>query len=440
MLSPDTSLTVHRADWLLPVADEYGRPVAPIREGAVAVEAGIVVAVGPASAVLAACDSTALVRDWSGVLIPGLVNAHTHLQYTSYGDLAAGDLPFPQWIEEVIRRRGSTTDADWAESAAAGAQMLLSTGTTSTADDVTDQPAIAPVGDSGVGGISYLELFGYDDAHWPQGRAALEQRLDHAPPGRELGTMAHAIYTLDPAPFADIIAMGRARGMRSQIHLAEADSETQFVATGSGPSADTARAAGWDFSLVRDGGAGVSPTRFVADLGCLTPQIHVAHGVHCNAADRALLRVHATTVALCPRSNAILQSGVPPIADYLRENSPIALGTDSLASSPSLDLLDEVRAAFDVARAQGYHNADLAVRLLYAATYGGARAMGRHLAIEGVGDNAGLAPYGALYPGAQADFAVMGVAPKVGSPVDAVVFSGHCVATVLAGSVVYEGS
>ena len=154
---------------------------------------------------IAACDAQVPVREWSGVLLPGLVNAHTHLQYTSYGDLASGDLPFPQWIEEVIRRRGSTTDADWAESAAAGARMLLTTGTTSTADDVTDQPAIAPVGDSGVGGISYLELFGYDDSHWPQGRAELEQRLDGAPPGRELGTMAHAIYTLDPGPFADII-------------------------------------------------------------------------------------------------------------------------------------------------------------------------------------------------------------------------------------------
>jgi len=430
--------TIHRADWVLPVADEYGRPAEPIREGAVAVEGELITAVGPASAVLAAHDSDTPVREWSGVLMPGLVNAHTHLQYTSYGDLAGQGLPFPEWIREVIERRGSTTDADWAASAAEGARMLLATGTTSVADDVTDQPAVSPVGQTGIGGISYLELFGYDQRQWDDsGRELLARRLDEAPADREIGTMAHAIYTLDPGPFAEIIAMGHERGMRAQFHLAEPEAETEFVRTGTGPQADTARAAGWDLALIRDGGAHVSPTRLVADLGCLSVRVHVAHGVHCNHDDRALLRVNGTVVALCPRSNSILQAGTPPIADYLRENSPIALGTDSLASSPSLDLLDEVRAAFDVARAQGYDAPDLGARLLHAATYGGARAMGRHVfGAVGSGDRP---PYGGLYPGAQADLALMAVDPRAGSPVDAVVLTGRCTATVLRGRLVFGG-
>lgn len=427
-----SSVTVHRGDWLLPMADEYGRPAEPVREGAVAVEGDQIIAVGPASAVLAALDSDVEVHEWAGTLMPGLVNAHAHLQYTSYGDLALQGLPFDQWIGEVIRRRESTTDADWAASAADGARRMLATGTTAVADDVTDQPAIAPVGEVGIGGISYLELFGYDDAQWSAGRELLELRLDEAPASREVGTMAHAIYTLDPGPFTEIIRIGRRRGLRSQIHLAEPASEVEFVASGTGPAAETARAAGWDLSLVRDGGAGVTPTRFISDLGCLSPELHAAHGVHCNAADRALLRVNGTVVALCPRSNAILAAGTPPIADYLRENSPIALGTDSLASSPSLDLLDEARTAFDVARAQGYDNPDLTARLLYAATYGGARAMGRHL------PSAGGLPYGGLYPGARADLAVMNVDVRVGSPLDAVLLSGHCAATLVGGVVVHQ--
>jgi cytosine/adenosine deaminase-related metal-dependent hydrolase len=435
-------VTIHRADWVLPITDEFGRTMAPIREGAVAVDGELIVAVGPASAVLAAFDAATPVREWAGVLMPGLVNAHTHLQYTSYGDMALTGLPFPQWISEIISRREHTTDDDWATSAAEGARELLRTGTTSAADDVTDDAAIAPVATVGLGGVSYLEMFGYDAATWSAtGRELFNHRLDSAPTTREIGTMAHAIYTLDPEPFLDIIEIGRARGMRSQVHLAEATSETEFVASGTGPSAESARAAGWDFALVRDGGAGVSPTRFLADLGCLSPQVHAAHGVHCGSDDRALLRVNATTVALCPRSNRILQSGTPPIADYLREGSHIALGTDSLASSPSLDLLDEVRAAFDVARAQGYQSPDLGARLLHAATSGGARALGRYLPsdhpVKG-GQPARPAPIGALFPGAQADMAVFGADLSITSPIDAVVLSGHCLTTIVRGEVVFS--
>ena len=432
----DNSLVIHRADWVLPIADEFGRPVEPIREGAVAVDGEQIVGVGPATAILAAFDSQVPVREWSGVLMPGLVNAHTHLQYTSYGDMAGTGMPFTEWITELIRRRESTTDDDWAQSAANGARMLLQTGTTSAADDVTDSSALAPVGATGLGGISYLEEFGYDAANWnSSGRAHLVERLDSAPPSREIGTMAHALYTLDPEPFADILALGRQRGMRSQFHLDEPAAEGAFVSSGIGACADSARAAGWDLRLLREGGARVSPTRFLADLGCLSTHTHAAHGVHCNADDRALLRVNGTVVALCPRSNRILQAGTPPIADYLREGSPIALGTDSLASSPSLDLLDEVRAAFDVARDQGYAAPDLGARLLYAATYGGARAMGRH--VRG-SDAQGRAPYGALYPGAQADITLMAVDSAIGSPVDAVVLSGRCLATLLRGRVAHS--
>jgi len=435
-------LMIHRANWVLPITDEFGRAVAPIREGAVAIDGEQIVAVGPASAVLAAFDTTTAVREWSGVLMPGLVNAHTHLQYTGYADMALTDLPFPEWISEMIRRRQTTSDADWASAAADGARELIRTGTTSAADDVTDDAAIAPVAQVGIGGVSYLEMFGYDTATWSAtGRELFNHRLDSAPTTREIGTMAHAIYTLDPEPFLDIINIGRARGMRSQVHLAEAASETEFVASGSGPSADSAREAGWDFALVRDGGAGVSPTRFLADLGCLSPQVHAAHGVHCGSDDRALLRVNATTVALCPRSNRILGSGTAPIADYLREGSHIALGTDSLASSPSLDLLDEVRAAFDLARAQGYNEPDLGARLLHAATSGGARALGRYLPSDNPvksGLPARPAPIGALFPGAQADLAIFGADLSIASPIDAVVLSGHCVGTILRGDVVFS--
>ena len=424
---------------MLPITDENGRPCAPISDGAVVVEDDYIVAVGSAADIQESFGSDTPVRTWPGVLMPGLINAHTHLQYTAYGDMAETGLAFPEWIAEMIRRREHTTDDEWATSAATGAALLIATGPTSVADVVTDQPAIAPVALSGLGGVSFLEMLGYDDARWSvSGRIDLEQRFDEAHPDRNVGSMSHAIYTLDLGAFADVLAYGRERGARTHVHLAESEAETEYVATGDGSLADSARAAGWDFALVRDGGAGVSPTQLAYDLGCLSPEVHVAHGVHCSAEDRALLRRQGTVVALCPRSNAILGSGTPPIADYLREGSPIALGTDSLASSPSLDLLDEVRAATVLARAQGYDDADLVDRMLRAATYGGARALGRHVPRAAGHDSPAERPIGGLYAGAQADLAMFVVDDEGQAPGQALLDSGRCVATVMRGVLVFE--
>jgi cytosine/adenosine deaminase-related metal-dependent hydrolase len=135
------------------------------------------------------------------------------------------------------------------------------------------------------------------------------------------------------------------------------------------------------------------------------------------------------------RSNRILQAGEPPIADYLAEDSPFAIGTDSLASSPSLDLLEEAAALRDLARTQGYQAADLDRRIVEAATLGGAAAMG-------------LTDVGRLEEGARADLAVFalpdgmalrGMTDAYSALLDAAAAKSHrCVATVLGGTIVHR--
>ncbi|MEG8035092.1 amidohydrolase family protein [Sphingomonas sp. LR61] len=154
------------------------------------------------------------------------------------------------------------------------------------------------------------------------------------------------------------------------------------------------------FRALRALGFGASATAFVDRLGVLGPDCHIAHGVYMTAADRALLRARGTAVALCPRSNAVIGLDPPPVADYLREGSPIAIGTDSLSSSPSLDLMADVTALHRIARAQGYGHRDLHERLLSAATLGGAHAMGLAVGPDRIGH---------LAVGARADLAVFDV-------------------------------
>ncbi|MFI1385553.1 amidohydrolase family protein [Embleya sp. NPDC020886] len=395
----------------------------PIRDGAVLVEDGRIVAVGPRGELATA---GARERVWRGVLTPGLVNAHAHLQYTDFGDLALSGLAFPEWIRVLTARRAEFSEVMWQESARRGVHHMLRSGTTAAADVVTDPCVLVPVGRSGLRGISYVEVIA-DDAMWAGGRrAAFLDTLDGASGGRALGVSPHTPFTVGTAVFEECVAIARERGLRLHPHLAETAHEAEFIRHGTGRFAELNRAIGMALELL-DGGSGGGPAAYLAGFDGLGPDVHVAHGVHLAAEDRALLREHGTAVALCVRSNAILAAGEPPVADYLAEGAAIALGTDSLASSPSLDLWEEAAAVRELAIRQGYRRDDLDRRLVEAVTVGGAAALG------------GLDGVGTLRPGGSADLAVFDV-PTEGDPYAALVAhgTGSCVATVLGGRLVHR--
>jgi len=422
--------TLHSAPIVLPVS------AAPIGDGAVLVDGDRVAAVGPRAA-LAAVHPGVRERRWVGVLTPGLVNAHAHLQYTDFEDLNALSQPFPVWISQLTARRPTFTDAMWCESARRGVNLMLDSGTTAVADIVTDASVLAPTARSGIGGVSYLEVVFQDARSWSEtGRARLLDQLASAPAGRSVGVSPHTPFTVAGAVFVDAVAIARDKGLRIHPHVAESSAESRFVAEGTGPFAQAMTKAGKAMELIRDGGSGLSPIGYLDKLGVLGPDVHAAHCVHCDAADRALLRQRGVHPALCARSNKILQSGQPPVADYLREDSLFGIGTDSLASSPSLDHLEEAAALRDLARAQGYVEADLDRRIFEAATLGGAAAMA-------------LPDAGRIESGSRADLAVFEIpglaalapADAYGALLDAAAKSAHrCLATVLGGTLVHRAA
>ena len=406
---------VHCAPVVLPIGAE------PVEDGAVAVEGSRVVAVGPRREVVAA---GARVREWRGVLTPGLVNAHTHLQYTDFADLATAGMPFAQWIRTLTERRQTWTPPQWRESARRGAHEALRTGTTCVADVVTDVAILPVLARSGLAGTAYVEVVGVESYKWPMAEEELLAKLAGAPAGIGHGVSPHALYSLGTDAVRGSLRVARERGLRLHPHLAETREEDEYVRCGTGPIAEFGRSRGLTFELIGDG-AGCSPVEHADSLGMLGPDVHVAHGIHVSARDRALLRERGTPVALCVRSNAILGAGTPPVADYLAEGSPVAVGTDSRASSPSLDLLEELRALRDVALSQGAPREGLARRLVEAATAGGAFALGR-------------ADVGRLAPGTRADLAVFDVPD--GDPYESLAEhgGGRCVATVLGGRLVHR--
>ncbi|WP_310648879.1 amidohydrolase family protein [Curtobacterium sp. ME26] len=434
-------VVVHSARVVVPMT------APPIADGAVAVQDGRILHVGDRSWVVDQLDSVGRPwseRRWRGALLPGLVNAHTHLQYTGMSGVGQRQYAgFEAWAAAF--NEDYALPHDWRAEASAGAVASLAAGVTSVADVVTDIEAADVLEQHGLGGIAYWEVMDWENAAWEsRGRDQVLDELARIPTTPGAGLSPHAPYSLDVAPLLELPDIVRQRGLRLHLHLGEAAFEGERIALGPVPGLEgvdgVARSADWhtadwhlanvpSFRAMRALGFGASATAFVDRLGVLGPDCHIAHGVYVTASDRALLRARGTTVALCPRSNAVIGLDPPPVADYLREGSPIAVGTDSLSSSPSLDPMADVTALHRIARAQGYGHRDLHERLLAAVTLGGAHAMGTAVGPDRVGH---------LAVGARADLAVFDVDARTVPDALAELVedgAGRAVATVVRGAV-----
>ena len=310
-----------------------------ILDGAVAVRDGRIEHVGARGWVIDTLTQRGLAfteRHFDGVLLPGLVNAHTHLQYTGMASVGAGQYRgFDSWaraFDEVYDAGG----LDWGGDAAEGARLLLCSGMTAAADVVTDAAAASALHDAGLHGVAYWEVMGWSNKEWKaRGEREVSASLDAmlTPPG--VGISPHAPYSLDAEPLLDLPDMARRRGMRIHIHLGESHSEAEWSETRTTTLADLWKSEhSSSFTAMRSRGGGFSSTQFVDQLGVLGPDCHVAHGVYMRADDRRRLRARQTAVALCPRSNRVIGLDAPPVAAYLTEGNMIAVGTDSLSSSP----------------------------------------------------------------------------------------------------------
>ncbi len=429
MRDGDEPVLVHTAEYLVPVTG------APIAGGSVATRGGLILGFGRREDVLGSYDGAEEIR-WDGVLMPGLVNAHAHLQYHGLAELGQSiHADFEAWSVAFDDTYAAIHDReDWAAAALAGAEDSIRAGITTVADICTDLAAVDALPLAGLSGVTYIETLGNAADRWWNGDrdrfvAAVRDSLISATSGFTIGVSPHAPYSLDTEVLADLAAIARTSNLRLHTHLAESTFEDAYYQTGTGPLADFVAGFGRQFKILLDGGAGQTAGEFARDLGLLGSDCHVAHGIYLNASDRQILRETKTAVALCPRSNAVIGLDNAPVAAYLEEGNHVCVGTDSLSSSPSLDLLEDVRALHDIAIAQGYDNADLSNRLLRAATIDGASALGM---------STGDYRVGSLKPGNRANLAVFALNTTVeNAEVDMVVHgAGTCRATIIDGAVV----
>jgi cytosine/adenosine deaminase-related metal-dependent hydrolase len=437
----EEGIVIYSADLTLPIASP------PISDGAVAVRGSRVLFAGKRPDVIDDLKAMGLAyteRRFGGIIAPGLVNAHTHLQYTGMGALGSFvHKDFHEWalaFNDVYEPLVKASNPPWRDWALDGARRLIESGTAAAADVVTNPEAADALSSSGLDGLAYWEVINETNEDWADcKRSESEHRiLGHIAsfpriPGA--GISPHAPYSLDKLPLLELPGIARRNRLRLHMHLLESPMEKEMD--------DPCRQyRDWhsfkakDFSLMRLGGNGESSLRYADRLGLLGPDCHIAHGVYATKDDLEILRKRGTSTALCPRSNFIAGLDEPPVALYLSEGNPIAIGTDSLSSSPSLDLMDDVAALSALAKKQGYGSVDLPRRLLAAATLGGAAALGRA---------SGEGRIGCLCPGALAHLAFFNISAGRGeSGVNEALSElaesggGKCACTIIGGEIKYQ--
>jgi cytosine/adenosine deaminase-related metal-dependent hydrolase len=364
---------LYRARYLLPICTP------PLEDGALLVTKGGVHAVGPYRELSAAFPTAVEVDFGDAVLLPPLVNAHTHLELTDFPVWAktkghsGSPARFVDWIFDLVRIRREISNAQLTASLAAGLQSSLSAGTGAIGDIFTTLGAVSAYRSSPLRGRIFAEVLGHDPRA-VRDRLAEVLPLLAVPPAQDLtwGLSPHAPYSLSASTIGQVFDFAADRDLQSVIHLAESLEESDLLQHGTGDIAERLyAAAGWNPAAAP--ALGCSPVQALCRPGRLRPQDLVVHGVQVDPADVALLKKHECCVILCPRSNATLAVGKAPVATYVEAGVPLALGTDSLASSPSLSIWEEL------AFASNWFAGQLAPRKwLQIATLGGARALQLH--------------------------------------------------------------
>ncbi len=418
---------LYAADHVLPVGAE------PVRRGAVAVADGAIAMVGPLDAVRAAHPEADVEDLGRAVLMPALVNAHTHLEYAGYGGFGDG-LPFAAWLADHIARRPRLVPGDVEAQAALGALLCLQAGVGTIGDASYAGASLAAATAAGLRGTVHLEAFGGPDADPAAVADALAERLDALEPAARglvgLGVSPHSPYSVAPAVFAALVGLARARGVTAMAHVAESAAELEAVRDGSGPIADALAA------LTRIEATGRHPVDLLADRGLIGPGLILVHAVHVDDAQAAAIGASGAAVVHCPRSNALLGCGIAPVPALRAAGAPVAIGTDSPASAGDFDIWAELRAAVQGARArEGRADALTAGDAIRMATLDGARALG----LEGV--------VGALAPGLRADLVAVDLVgtpyAEAEDPAVAVVMAGapeRVLLTIVDGVVRYRRS
>ena len=408
--------TIYSARWVLPVSTP------PIENGAVAIEGQRIAGVGSRSEIVERFPEFRVDDFGEAVILPGLINTHTHLELTAMrGYLENEERDFFAWLRKLTRARLELmTPDDIQVSATWGACEAVRAGITCVGDAsdsaLMSMRALQKVG---MRGVVYQESFGPDARLAAENFEKLKVKLQELRAVESglvrAGVSPHAPYTVCGPQLEMIADLAKSENLPVMMHAAESEAEELFLREGCGVFAEglARRSIEWK-------APGTSTIQYLKQTGILHTFPVLAHCIRVDDEDIETLRNNHAKVAHCPKSNAKLGHGRAPLGKFLEAGVIVGLGSDSVASNNTCDILEEARFATLLARAGG--SAITAGEALKAATLGGE-----------------------LTEGAQADLAVVSLrglhqVPNY-DPVATLIFSSSgrdVVLTVVAGREVFR--
>jgi len=357
--------TIYSARWVL------SSSASAIENGAVAIEGQRVAAVGPRTEIVERFPGFQIESLGDAVILPGLVNTHTHLELTALrGYLENEEKDFFAWLRKLtIARLERMTPDDIRVSATWGACEAVRAGITCVAD-ASDSALLSmqALREVGLRGVVYQESFGPDARLARENFEKLKAKLEELRAlENELvraGVSPHAPYTVCAPQLEMIAELAQAQGLPVMMHAAESAAEDLLLREGCGVFAEGLAKRSIDWQT-----PGVSTIQYLKQGGILETRPLLAHCIRVDDDDIQVLRDTGSTVAHCPKSNAKLGHGRAPLAKFIQAGVAVGLGSDSVASNNSCDILEEARFATLLSRAAGEHVS--ATEALEAATNGG---------------------------------------------------------------------
>lgn len=325
MASENPSTTLG-ARWVFPVS----RP--PIPDGVVTCQAGRITFVGSRQDRRPDHDLGNL------ALIPGLVNAHTHLDLSHLRGLVPPSGDFPGWLRAVIGHRRAGSSEKTANAVRDGLAECINYGTTLVGDIAGLGASWEICAAAPLRAVVFYELLGLPPDRAGLARDAAELWLQsHYPTATcRPGLSPHAPYSVRASLFAEANRLADAQNAMLATHLAESPAELELLQTHTGPFVSFLQELGvWDSA-----GLSASPARVIRD--CSDHNVRTLL-IHANYLRSSTVIPNHATVVYCPRTHAAFGHAPYPLADFLRRGVRVALGTDSLASNPDLSVLSEAR-------------------------------------------------------------------------------------------------
>jgi len=358
----DNKLKLILARKILPISSH------PLSNGGLCIRSGRIIDVGTSKSLLRKYPDARVCNLGNAVLMPGLVNAHTHIELSHLHGRVDFKGGFFEWIKRLIDLRRSNGGSGIEKAARAAIMAAVRSGTTCIGDISATGEAVRPVVKSGIRARVYLEAIGLDVAEADRAFMALKRKVMHfdALPARiSPGISPHSTYTVSGALYDKLSSYTSDYMLSIAVHLSENIDEVKYIKGDKSRIDAYHKMLGWDKHENNRAG---SPLGYLLEKG-FSKRLLAVHAVHVSASDIRRMAGEGVSVAYCPRSNHLLGVGRAPVSRMIGRGVNVAIGTDSLASNIDIDLWEEMRFAHIV----GGIDPETLIRM---ATINGARALG----------------------------------------------------------------